>query len=632
MIRQIITICCISLFSYGLPAQDLDKQWDRYLQSIYQKGAAPGFSVVIVEKGEVVFKKAYGQEVIDQHTPMRPESVLPIGSLTKSMTALALMQLVEAGKLNLDKPVVEYLPWFRTANINRNNKITTRMLLNNSSGLSGGYVDGSIKGDSATYYLLRSLDGSFLDQEPGLSYRYSNTGFALAGYLIHALSGQAYSDYLQEHIFQPLGMNHTSTDPDDFEKIHTLYGHFYGIEDAIPAKRERKQESGAMAPAGSLMRSSATDLAAYMIAMLNPEKSNILTHKSRDKLWQAQSCFLGLSYEDGGDDEEFGYGLGWMQGNIEGRELIFHGGSTGTASSLMILDPIHQRGVVLLLNLDYTFINRYQYASEFNIAHNLLRIRKGETTNQYGQPRIDDPSLNEFTLDNADYARYTGSYQFASGRDNFVYHGLEMKILEGKDGELLGEAWRGTDLITRFNLDFVSKRQAMRRYQAMPDPVRFELRADETVKGLHVFGTHFIRRDSSFSAGFQTLTASDDRWNCLLPNVYEVFQKQDHVLAKGKEGVQIRFLSNDSPPEMILAQYFSEEKIDPQGKLQQQKIGPLRWTQRSFRSNKQQFMIVSTRSEGETIQILLSCPAGQLSRLAARDLYRIISSVSFPVE
>lgn len=606
--------------------QNQDLQLDRYLQSIHKEAAAPGFSVSIVEKGEVRYQAAFGKEILGQKAPMRVESVLPIGSLTKSMTALALMQLVEKGQLDLDKPIVEYLPEFQTAKPEKSSKITCRMLLNNSSALYGGYSDGSLEGDSATYQLMKSLEGTYLEQEPGLSYRYSNTGFSIAGYLLHAISGEAYADYLERHIFKPLDMKNSSTRVDEFGKLKSIDGHYYGINSSIPAHIERNREAEAMIPAGSLMRSSAKDLSAYMLALLNPNTSGIISTAGRDKLWEAQSCFAGFSYEEGGEDEEFGYGLGWMLGNIEGKELVFHGGSTGTASSMMILDPVHDIGVVILLNLDYTFIDRYRFRSEFNIAYNMLRIVLGESPNDYGQPRISDPSTNEFELDPKYYDRYIGSYQFAGGGDNWVYHGLDLFIKAGEGPFLIGEAYRGKQLISRFELDFVSRRLAMRRFQAQADPIRFNLDREAKVKGLQLFGSRFIRRDSSYANQFQELRGKG--WACLFPKDYRIENLGGVYLAKNKKGHEIQISFDNVEPEEVLMKYFPDQKFERQGPRLQQKTGTIRWEQQSFTGKERQLMFLSSKPDGKGIQILLTTPSGELSRLASADLYEIISSFS----
>ncbi|MEM6344788.1 MAG: serine hydrolase [Bacteroidota bacterium] len=615
-----------------LYAQNLEAKLDQYLSTTLQNAAAPGFSVAVVKQGEIVFARGYGHQVANQPQKMQAETVLPIGSLTKSLTALALMQLVEADQLALDRPIKDYLPWFRTANPQLSDRITPRMLLNNSSGLNGGLVDASLQGDTATHKLIRSLEAQYLERAPGASYEYSNTGFALAGYLVKALSGMEYAEYLEKHIFQVLDMPATSTRPADFERIGSIYGHYPSIERAIPAQREPANESGAMAPAGSLMRSSAKDLAHYMISLLDRGRfgeHQLISPAGLQEMWRAQSCFPGFSYEDGGDNESLGYGLGWMMGEIEGDSLIFHGGSTGTASSMMILDPKAKIGVVLLLNLDYTFVNRYQYQSEFQLANNVLRIARGEGLSDYGQMRIADPTLNAFSLPEEKYQRYLGTYQFAGGWDvNFVYYGVDLEIKQVGD-DLLGELRRGERLLGRFQLDFINEQLAIRRYQAMPDPVRFSLREDGSVESLSLFGTQFIREDAKFKARYQPLEGPDSGWRCLIPRHYQLQKSQGDLLAMSSKGVRLRVKASPNDSHQLLQKLFPEREFIQQGVPQREKHGLQLWTQQAYYSqgnDPQQCLLLSTDWQGQKLYFVLTCPFGDLSQAAAKDLYVVMNS------
>ena len=127
-IEILIGLVIVLGFSGQARADDLDK----YLENLYGSHIIPGFSVVVVMEDQVIFNKGYGLETIDGNKPMTSNTSTAIGSLAKSFTALAMMQLVEEGKVKLDDPVVKHLPWFRTANKTVSDQITIRMLLNNT--------------------------------------------------------------------------------------------------------------------------------------------------------------------------------------------------------------------------------------------------------------------------------------------------------------------------------------------------------------------------------------------------------------------------------------------------------------------------------------------------------------------
>jgi len=201
----------MSYLGYG---QSTPHSIDRYLEKVAANHVLPGFSVIVVKDGSVNYVKGFGVENISTKKPFTKSTVVPIGSLTKSFTALAILQLAEKGKLQLDAPVINYLPWFRTSNKPMSDKITIRMLINNTSGLYPGTNTLSFDlSEKAIESFVENLRGTFLTREPGTTYEYSNTGFAVAGLIISRVSGKSYSEYLHENIFKPLGMSSASTDP-----------------------------------------------------------------------------------------------------------------------------------------------------------------------------------------------------------------------------------------------------------------------------------------------------------------------------------------------------------------------------------------------------------------------------------
>ncbi|MCK5207442.1 MAG: beta-lactamase family protein, partial [Cyclobacteriaceae bacterium] len=309
----------------------------------------------------------------------------------------------------LDDPVIKYLPEFRTANKERSDKITVRMLINNTSGLYGGVTKNRQDTEKSMELLMLSLQSIFLKREPGSSYEYSNAAFSVAGLLISRVSGMTYPKYLEKHIFEPLEMGRSMTDPADFDALQVLYGHHFGINGGIPA--EKGIESVEMAPAGSMLRSSAEDMGNYLVALLNDgsyKGSQILSKKSIDELWSPQISFPGLTCDQGVDGSKFNYGLGWMIAEVEGRTIINHGGSRKTMSSMTILDPKRQLAATILFNLDYNFLDNYRFQSEFNILNNLFHLLEKEELTDFGNPRIQDPTLNDYELRDVMKQRFIG--------------------------------------------------------------------------------------------------------------------------------------------------------------------------------------------------------------------------------
>lgn len=242
---------------------------DAYVEEKMRRLNMPGVSLAIVEGGQIVHQRGFGQARPGGEAPTSQTPFL-IGSLTKSFTALAVLQLVEAGKIDLDAPVQRYLPWFRVADPQSSAAMTVRHLLNQTSGLptSSGEIPLADFDDSlgATERQMRALSALALARPVGSAFEYSNANYSLLGLIIEAASGEPYAEYIQKHIFTPLEMNHTYSSHARAKQNGLAVGHQYWF--AIPfAVPDMPVPHGSL-PAGLLI-SSTEDLARYLIALLN---------------------------------------------------------------------------------------------------------------------------------------------------------------------------------------------------------------------------------------------------------------------------------------------------------------------------------------------------------------------------
>jgi len=187
---------------------------DSYIEEQMQRLNIPGVSMAIVEGDQIVHLRGFGRARPNGEAPS-PQTPFFIGSTTKSFTALAVMQLVEAGKVDLDAPLKHYLPWFRVADPQASAQITVRHLLNQTSGLplSPGWQSLADFDDSpdATERQARALSTLLLERQPGSAFEYSNVNYNLLGLVVEAASGESYADYIKTHIFDPLKMSHSYT-------------------------------------------------------------------------------------------------------------------------------------------------------------------------------------------------------------------------------------------------------------------------------------------------------------------------------------------------------------------------------------------------------------------------------------
>ena len=287
-----------------------------------------------------------------------PQTPFFIGSLTKSITALGLMQLVEAGKVELDAPVQRYLPWFRavlTQGRGKNTRVpaqvTVRHLLNQTGGvplgpgweLSADFDDrpGAVERQS------RSLIPLKLNHPPGAAFEYSNLNFNLLGLIVEASSGETYADFIQKHIFDPLEMRHSYTSKADAKNDGLAVGHqtWFGMPVAVP---DLPFPAGSL-PSGQLI-SSAEDMAHYLIANLNGGRcagAQILSPEGIAELHRPAVETMVLGYEQGW------YAMGWYVVGQDQTMALHHSGLTPDFFAYMALLPEQKKGLVLLLNADH---------------------------------------------------------------------------------------------------------------------------------------------------------------------------------------------------------------------------------------------------------------------------------------
>ncbi|GAB4577583.1 MAG: hypothetical protein Fur0022_03140 [Anaerolineales bacterium] len=331
--------------------ENLQTALDTYMAAQMEQLKIPGTAVGIVQGDQIVLVKGYGTFDAARTQPVTPQTPFYLASLSKSFAALGILQLVEAGKLNLDTPVREILPWFQI-NGEGAETMTIRHLLHQTSGLSelDGYMR-NLEPDSpnALETSIRALADDTLNRVPGSGYEYSNTNFDVAGLIIETVSGQNYGDYVQEHIFDPLQMTHsfTTLEAARANGMSSGYYPFFGIpivyDRWIPYTVAIRPSSGLIA--------SAEDMAHYLIAHLNGgqyQGAQILSPAGIDTLHTPGVTISG----------ETGYAMGWVTfpfGDTvtEGEPVplaVSHGGTWAGFTSSMLLLPDKQLGVVTLVN------------------------------------------------------------------------------------------------------------------------------------------------------------------------------------------------------------------------------------------------------------------------------------------
>ena len=318
---------------------------DEFVEAEMDAQRVPGLALSIVEDDRIVHIRGFGKAGPSGRA-VSPQTPFIIGSLSKSVTALAIMQLVEAKKLDLDTPVQRYIPWFRVADEEASAQITLRHLLNQTSGLStktGRSFQGSgDTSDDALERAVRKLSTVQLTKPVGATHQYSTINYSVLGLIVQTVSGQSYERYVQEHIFDPLKMGHSFTSEAEAKAQGLATGHHYWF--GRPAAVDLPDNRG-LIPAGYLV-SSAEDMAHYLIAQLNDGRYGGAAVLSPSGTAELHRPAVPTSETD------TSYGMGWFVGPVNGIPAVFHQGETFNYHANIVLMPGSDQGVVVLMNAE----------------------------------------------------------------------------------------------------------------------------------------------------------------------------------------------------------------------------------------------------------------------------------------
>ncbi len=314
----------------------------------------PGYALGIVMDGRIVYTKGFGVEQVGTSRSVTPHTVFGTGSVGKTATATAIMQLTEQGKIDLGAPVTDYLPYFKLAD-ERYKDITVYHLITHRSGLPADpedYFPLPVEYDDGVLErYVRGMDKAELLFAPGEQFSYSSIGFIVLGAIVAEISGQTFEDYLQTHVVGPLGMDDTVLIVRAADQAHIASPHVRNAsgEVAVTARFPYRRQ---FAPAGTLY-SSITDMARYAAAHLNRgefEGARILDPTTYDAMWTRISDHhlqLGPVLTPLFGD----FGMSWETGEIDGHRIVQHFGSDEGYSALLLLAP--DDNVALVMSSNY---------------------------------------------------------------------------------------------------------------------------------------------------------------------------------------------------------------------------------------------------------------------------------------
>ena len=315
------------------------------IEAAAQYGGAVSIQYALWQDGAITMTGHAGAFSRTENRALTDQDLYGIGSVSKLYTTAALLQLCEAGKVDLDAPVTRYLPGFTMAD-ERYRDITVRMLLNHSSGLMGDSTRSAFLFDAytgaGTDDLLERLSTQRLKADPGAYSVYCNDGFTLAELVVEAVSGQDFTDYLRTHLLEEAGLTRTFTPADDFDRDDLARIYQGSDTRALPA------DTLNIIGAGGLY-ATASDLAAF--GGLFCGDNDLLT----DASWQStagEEYARGLWPEESGDDA-LAYGLGWdnvhmYPFNHSGIPALVKGGDTLYYHAGLIVLPEEDMAVAVV--------------------------------------------------------------------------------------------------------------------------------------------------------------------------------------------------------------------------------------------------------------------------------------------
>ncbi|MPZ26741.1 MAG: serine hydrolase [Micromonosporaceae bacterium] len=322
-------------------------RWRHRLAELAERYRVPGAVLGIDQGGERVELLATGVTNVDTAVPVTPETLFQIGSITKVWTATAVMRLVEAGRLDLDRPVASYLPELALSDPEVRERVTMRHLLTHTSGIDGDVFRDTGRGDDCLQRYVAELAGVPQNHPLGATFSYCNSGFSIAGRVIEVLTGQVWDQAMWKLLFGPLGLTRTATLPEEAMLHRTAVGHVHEADE--PPRRTPVwglPRSGG--PAGGTPCASAGDLLTlarlHLAGGRTADGTELL---SADSVAAMQAEQVRLPDRAAPADS---WGLGWCRWGWNGTRLFGHdGGTIGQRAFLRVL-PDHDLAVALLTN------------------------------------------------------------------------------------------------------------------------------------------------------------------------------------------------------------------------------------------------------------------------------------------
>jgi len=366
-------------------------------------GNQPGISILIAKKGHIVYEKAFGSANIELNVPMQPDMVFRIGSITKQFTAVAILQLVEQGKISLQDSIQKYIKDFPS----KGYTITVENLLTHTSGLIdytsidsyNPYIE---RRDFAPDFLINYFKDKPLQFRPSSKYSYSNSNYLLLGYIIQLVSGENYHQYMEDNVIKRAGLTHT----------------FYAEEKTIVPNRDNgffencDYQTLSMGFACGDLLSNTEDLYKWNNA--------VTTYKLISK----QSVSQAFAPHKLSDGTFSNYGYGWFIEPLYGSLCIHHEGQTSGFIALEKYFPKEDIYISILTNVK-------SGEDKTDFSYNRFKLFDNITPLALGRPLVKEVNVSDSLLDD-----YIGTYSATFNKSTLTIY--------KSNGELYANLSNGT--------------------------------------------------------------------------------------------------------------------------------------------------------------------------------------------
>ena len=333
-------------------AQEALKGFDEVVTDAMKKLDVPGMAIAIVKDKEVIYAKGFGYRDVEKQLPVTPDTLFAIGSSTKAFTTCVLGTLVDEGKIEWDKPVRNYIPWFKLYDPSATERLTVRDLVTHRSGLPRHDFVWYNNYDASRKSLVERLP--YLEPSADLreKFQYNNLMFLTAGYLTEVVTGRSWEEAVRERILTPLGMTRTNFSVADSQKEADA-ALPYRLHDKKVEKMPFRPITN-LGPAGSI-NSSVNEMSHWVIAHLNGGKygdKRIADAATIEDMHLAHMTTGATITRP--DISPTDYGMGWFVNTYRGHRRVEHGGNIDGFSANVSLFPQDGLSVVVLTNLNAT--------------------------------------------------------------------------------------------------------------------------------------------------------------------------------------------------------------------------------------------------------------------------------------